>query len=237
MKLLPALALTLAFMLSACGGDDYSDAFGKKVRAYLLDNPEVLQEAYEQLQAKTQAKALAAAGEAIEANRQALEHDPRDVVINPQGEITVVEFVDFNCGYCKLIAPEVMALARAHPDVRFVFKDMPIFGETSEFAAAGVRMQRDPDGYKALHKAMMEAKPLEDADVARILAAHGVDPETAREKQRSQDQQAYLQDTKQLAVTLGIRGTPAFVVGTTLIPAADPAALKAAITEAQTSKG
>lgn len=237
MKLWLAPALMLAFTLSACGGDDYSDAFGKKVRAYLLDNPEVLQEAYEKLQAKTQAQMLEAAGEAIEANRQALEHDPRDVVINPQGEITVVEFVDFNCGYCKLIAPEVMALARAHPDIRFVFKDLPIFGETSEFAAAGVRMQRDPAGYKALHTALMEAKPLEDADVARILAAHGVDPQAARETQQSEDQQAYLQDTKELAMTLGIQGTPAFVVGNTLVPAADPVALKAAIAKAQTSKG
>ena len=82
----------------------------------------------------------------------------------------------------------------------------------------------------------MEEKPLEDDDVARILAANGISPADARARQHSDDQQKYLQDTQDLAVALGIRGTPAFVVGETLIPSADPAALKAAIGEAKSAK-
>ncbi len=231
----PLAAVLLALTLTACG-DKPDEAFGRKVRAYLLEHPEVLQEAYVRLQAKQQEQAMAEASKAIGEHRQALEHDPRDMVVNPDGKVTVVEFLDFNCSYCKLIAPEVLALIKANPDVRFVFKDLTIFGETSEYAAAGVRMARPAQTYLGLHRALMEEKPLEDDDVARILAAHGVSPADARKRQQSDEQKTYLADTQQLAVALGIRGTPAFVVGNTLIPAADPAALKAAIDQAKSAK-
>ncbi|HEX6866915.1 MAG TPA: DsbA family protein [Caulobacteraceae bacterium] len=236
MRLLQAVAALAVLTLVACGEPKADEAFGKKVRAYLLEHPEVLQEAYERLQVKQQEQALLAASKAIEANKKALENDPRDFVANPSGKITVVEFFDYNCGYCKLIAPEVLALARANPDVRFVFKDMTIFGEASEYAAAGAHLTKTGGKYLDVHRAFMAEKPLEDDDVARILTLHGVSPAAARQRQQSAEQRKYLEDQHQLAAALGIQGTPAFVVGDVMIPGADPLALKQAIAAVKQGK-
>jgi protein-disulfide isomerase len=234
MKPLRPFAFLLVLTLAACGQPRSDEAFGEKVRAYLLENPEVLQEAYERLQAKQQQQALVAATRAIDQHRQALENDPRDFVANPNGKITVVEFFDYNCGYCKLITPEVLGLIRAHPDVRFVFKDMTIFGEASEYAAAGAELAKPNGGkYLAVHRQFMAEKPLEDDDVARILTANGLDPKAARARQAAAEQKRYLEDVHKLAAALGIQGTPAFVIGDMMIPGADPVALKQAIAAAK----
>ena len=236
MRLAKPLAAILVLSLAACGEPKADEAFGKKVRAYLLENPEVLQEAYERLQVKQQQQAMVQASKAIVDNRKALENDPRDFVANPNGKITVVEFFDYNCGYCKLIAPEVMALIQANPDVRFVFKDMTIFGPASEYAAAGAELAKPAGKYLAVHREFMAEKPLEDDDVARILTLNGISPGAARERQRSAEQRRYLEDQHKLAASLGIQGTPAFVVGDLMIPGADPLALKQAIAAAKEGK-
>ena len=236
MRLAKPLAAILVLSLAACGEPKADEAFGKKVRAYLLENPEVLQEAYERLQVKQQQQAMVQASKAIVDNRKALENDPRDFVANPNGKITVVEFFDYNCGYCKLIAPEVLALIKANPDVRFVFKDMTIFGEASEYAAAGAELTKPTGKYLAVHREFMAEKPLEDNDVARILTLNGISPGAARERQQSAEQRRYLEDQHKLAASLGIQGTPAFVVGDLMIPGADPLALKQAIAAAKEGK-
>ena len=236
MRLAKPLAAILVLSLAACGEPKADEAFGKKVRAYLLENPEVLQEAYERLQVKQQQQAMVQASKAIVDNRKALENDPRDFVANPNGKITVVEFFDYNCGYCKLIAPEVLALIKANPDVRFVFKDMTIFGEASEYAAAGAELTKPTGKYLAVHREFMAEKPLEDDDVARILTLNGISPGAARERQQSAEQRRYLEDQHKLAASLGIQGTPAFVVGDLMIPGADPLALKQAIAAAKEGK-
>ena len=190
-------ALTLAAALAACQKPaDTADgkpsraeaAFGQSVRAYLLEHPEVIEEAVAKLQEKKQAEAAtqAATAEAdarklIPHYRAELERDPRDFVANPDGKITVVEFFDYNCGYCKLAAPEVLKLIEENPDVRFVFKEFPIFGEASDT------------------------------------------PEIARQ----------VAEIRSLAANLKVQGTPAFVVGDTMIPGADIGALKAAIAQAK----
>ena len=223
----------LAALLAACGppqSPKVEPEFGQKVRAYLLENPEILIEVSTALKTKQ-------ARESIGAYRQKLERDPRDRVLNPDGEITVVQLFDYNCGYCKVIAPDVLALARTHPQVRFVFKDMVIFGETSEFAAAGAALASTPAQYIALHKALMAAKPLDDSAAARIMAAHGIDPAAARREQTSVARKKYLQDVHAIASGLAIDGTPAFIIGDTLIPGADLEALKAAIAAELRKKG
>ncbi|HYG27470.1 MAG TPA: DsbA family protein [Caulobacteraceae bacterium] len=224
------IAALLTLGLAAC--EPPTDAaFGAKVRAYLLENPEVLQEAYEKLQEKQQAEALKASATALKENRKLLENDARDHVVNPDGKVTVVEFLDYNCGYCKLVAPEVVELAR-DPNVRLVFKDMTIFGEASEYAAAASR-QASGAKYLALHEAFMAQKPLDQAAVDRILTAQGLSPAAAKARLTSPEQQKYLEDQQKLAAALGIQGTPAFIVGDVLIPGADAEALKAAVAEAK----
>jgi protein-disulfide isomerase len=230
---LAAVVLMLTLGLAGCGEPKPDAEFGAKVRAYLLEHPEVLQEAYAKLEEKQQQQAMAAAGEAIGKNRKALENDPRDYVANPGGKVTVVEFFDYNCGYCKVIAPQVLAMIKSDPDVRFVLKDMTIFGEASEYAAAGAELAKPTGKYLSVHQQFMAQKPLDDAGVARILAAHGVSPEAARARQKSAEQQRYLDDQHKLAAALGIQGTPAFIIGDVMIPGANPEALKAAIDAAK----
>ena len=228
------LAVAIAALLSACGQPEAATrvdpAFGAKVRAYLLANPEVLVEVSNALKIKQ-------SREAIGAYRQQLERDPRDRVLNPSGKVTVVALFDYNCGYCKVIAPEVLELARTHPQVRFVFKDMVIFGDTSAFAAAATALAKSPEQYVALHRAFMAAKPLNNEVAARIMTAQGIDPAAARAEQASAERKRYFQDVHVIASGLGIEGTPAFIIGDTLIPGADPEALKAAIAAELRKKG
>jgi len=232
------LIISLAALLTACSpaAPKVEPEFGAKVRAYLLENPEILMEMSEKLQSKQQLAAQQKAQLGIGQNRAALERDKRDHVLNPDGRVTVVQFFDYNCGYCKVIAPQVLEMAREKPDVRFVFKDMVIFGETSEYAAAAASLATSPAQYATIHNAFMTTKPLNDAAVDRILTANGIDPKAARAAQQGSARKTYVSDVHAVASKLGIEGTPAFIVGDTLIPGADADALKAAIEKALKAK-
>ncbi len=220
-----ALALTLA----ACGQPKVEPEFGAKVRAYLLENPEILVEMSRALEAKQQIERAEKAKASIGPNRSKLERDGRDHVLNPGGEVTVVQFFDYNCGYCKVIAPEILEMARTRPNVRFVFKDMVIFGAASEYAAAGASLARTPAQFSSIHNALMTTKPLNEAAVDRILMAHGISPAAVRAAMAGEKWQTYLRDVQMLAQEMGIDGTPAFVVGDGVVHGADPDSLKAAI--------
>ena len=219
----------LALALAGCGQPKVEPEFGAKVRAYLLEHPELLVEMSQALEVKQRAERAEKAKASIGKNRNKLERDRRDHVLNPDGEITVVQFFDYNCGYCKVIAPEILDMARRQPNVRFVFKDMVIFGEASEYAAAGACLARTPQQFAAIHGAFMAAKPLTDQGVDRILTANGVSPAAARAAQADPARKVYLRDVQALAGEMGIDGTPAFVVGANVVHGADPDSLKAAI--------
>lgn len=218
-----------ALALAGCGQPKVEPEFGAKVRAYLLEHPELLVEMSQALEAKQQTERAEKAKASIGKNKTKLERDRRDRVLNPNGSITVVQFFDYNCGYCKVIAPEILEIARTQPNVRVVMKDMVIFGEASEYAAAGASLARTTEQYIAIHAAFMRTKPLTDAQVDRILVANGIDPADARKAQNDPDRKVYLNDVHTLAGEMGIDGTPAFVVGQNVVHGADPTSLKAAI--------
>ncbi len=234
-RLALAAAAVSALALAACGPPKPDKAFGEKVRAYLLENPEVLVEVSAKLQAKQVAQAAEKSKGAISKYRQALERDPRDFVANPNGAITVVEFFDYKCGYCKLAAPEVIALIQQNPDVRFVFKDFVIFGHDSEVAARTVLGSKDQGRSIELHKRLMAEKSLDEAAVTRIAQEVGIDLAKARAVGGSAATSQHLADTHALATALAIEGTPAFLVGDTMIAGADMRALKLAIDQARAS--
>jgi protein-disulfide isomerase len=230
------LALAAAISLSACQKTDDA-AFGQKVHAYLLAHPEVLREASEKLAENDRMSAMKASTDAISKYRGQLERDPRDFVANPGGKVTVVEFFDYRCGYCKLAAPEVVKLIEQNPDVRFVFKEFPIFGEVSD-TAAKVSLTRGGKGKGLeIYKSLMSEKALDDAALDRHLAEVGVDAANARKEATHPLIERQILDTHALAVALKIDGTPAFIVGDTMIPGADLPALKAAIAAAKSASG
>ena len=228
--------LALAAVLALAGCDRSDEAFGKRVRAYLLEHPEVVQDAAMKLREKQQAQQARAALDSIGKHRSQLERDPRDLVFNPSGKVTVVEFFDYRCSYCKIAAPQVVQLIKDHPDVRFVFKEFPIFGDVSDTAAKlALTPQVKAKGLE-VYKAWMAEKALDDAAIDRTLAAAGVDPAQARKAAQDPAIARQIMDVRALATALQIEGTPAFIVGDTLIPGADLGALQAAIAVAKTGK-
>src|SRR5262249_2845573 len=137
------------------------------------------------------------------------------------------------CGYCKLAAPQVVQLVKDNPDVRFVFKEFPIFGEVSDTAA---KIALTPQGKAKglqLYQAWMSEKALDDAALDRHLQAAGVDPAAARKAAEDPAIQRQILDTRTLATALHIEGTPAFIIGDTMVPGADLTAVRAAIAEAK----
>ncbi len=232
-----ALPLAIAGLtLAGCDKAKSDKEFGDKVRAYLLAHPEVLIEANQKLQEKQAALQAASAEKAIGQYRQAIERDPRDVVINPAGTLTVTEFFDYRCGYCKRAAPEIVELVQKNPDIRLVLKDFVIFGQDSEAAARLALGAKDQGKSLELYKAMMAENALDAAGALRIAAGLGVDLTKTKAAGESQAVSQHLADTQALAKTLALQGTPAFIVGDTLVPGADMAALKLAIEQTRASR-
>lgn len=232
-----AVPLAIAGLtLAGCDQSKPDKAFGEKVRAYLLEHPEVLMEASQKLQEKQAAQQAVSSQKAIGEYRQAIERDPRDIVINPAGTITVTEFFDYRCGYCRHAAPEVLDLVQKNPDIRLVLKDFVIFGDDSEAAARIALGAKDQGKSLELHKALMAENALDAAGALRIAKGLGIDMNKAKAVGESQGVTQHLADTEALARALNLSGTPAFIVGDTLIPGADINALKLAIEQARASK-
>ncbi|MBX3483562.1 DsbA family protein [Phenylobacterium sp.] len=232
-RLAPLAAIAAAALaLSSCQKADDA-AFGAKVRAYLLTHPEVLEEAIGKLQEKKQQAALTASKDAIAKLRRQIENDPRDVVVNPAGTITVTEFFDFNCGYCKLVAPEVVKLAQENPDVRLVLKQFA-FQTPYSIQAGRIALTADAKG-KALplYASLLAQKPLDAAAIDRSLVSVGLDPAAARRAAESPEITRQMDDARELAAQLQIDGTPAFVVGDQVIHGADIQGVRAAIEAAR----
>ena len=223
-----ATAGCAALALAGCQKVDDA-AFGKRVHDYIIAHPEVIQEAAQKLQEKQAAASAKAATDAIAKYRAQIERDPRDIVINPNGKVTVVEFFDYRCAYCKLAAPEVIKLIEQNPDIRFVFKQFPIFGEVSDTAAKVALTPAAKGKALQLYKTWMAEKALDDAILDRDLLAAGVDPAQARKAAADPAIARQILDTRAMATSLKIEGTPAFIVGDTLIPGADLEALRTAI--------
>jgi protein-disulfide isomerase len=242
MRAIVFLSLAAALALAACEPAQESDAsFDARVKAYLLAHPDDLRAAIQNMQAKDdadQAKAEAAADTkakaALPVLRAALERDPRDFVANPNGKVTVTEFYDYRCPHCIEIAPQIVGLIRSHPDVRFVFKEMPIFGSTSDHAArAALAAKAQGKDYVGLYEAMMAARPLTDQEVDRLAAAKGIDLAAMNAPAAVAKDQAQIDDVAKLAVKLAISGTPGFIVGDTFIHGEDYDGLTAAIAAAE----
>ncbi|HWF77219.1 MAG TPA: thioredoxin domain-containing protein [Caulobacteraceae bacterium] len=230
-------AATLAAL--ALGGCQQADpGFDAKVKAYLMAHPQELRAALDNMQAKEQAAEDAATDQkaraALPGLRNALERDPRDFVANPNGKVTVTEFYDYRCPHCVNIAPKVVGLIRSHPDVRFVFKEMPIFGATSEHAArAAFAAKQQGKDYVGLYEAFMGDHALDDASIDKIATSKGVDIAQMNAPATKAADAQHLSDISDLFKGLGFEGTPGFVVGDQFIRGEDFDGLTAAINRAE----
>ena len=243
MKTKILLAAAAAVALGACSEAGVGDeAFGRKVRAYLLEHPEVLEEAIVKLEQKRAEASTAAQTKALAGARQALERDPRDFALGPaDAKVTVVQFFDYRCPYCKTVADEYVSLAQREPDVRFVFKEWPILdrgGEpVSEYAARAALAAKAQGKYLPVHQALMSAKALDVAGVDRILAANGVAMGPAKTAVDSKAVGDHIRDVAQLAQQVQAEGTPAFFVAGKPVEFTGPESLASAIAAAKRGGG
>ncbi len=201
---------------------------GSNVRAYLLEHPEVLQEAQMALQTKDAEAAVEETNQAAAANAGLLAPDARDPAFGPaNAKVTVIEFFDFRCPGCKAVAHDYRALMAAHPEVRFVFKDWPILDRgddiTSQYAARAALAAHKQGKYLEVYDALMTERALSIEAVDAILAAHGVDMARAEAAIAAPDTTRHIADIHTTAAALRLRGTPTFFVNGKASPGIDPA--------------
>ena len=215
-----ALALTAAMPARA---DDFSPAqrgsIEKIIKDYLLEHPEVLQEAMTALEKKQAAAEAEKARTAIKDHSDAIFNSPYQVTLgNPQGDVTFVEFFDYNCGYCKRALNDMTTLMGNDPKLKVVLKEFPVLGPGSVEAArvaAAVRMQ-DKTGakYREFHQKLLGGRG--QADKARAMAVAkevGLDIARIEKDMKSEEVTTAINENMKLAEALGINGTPSYVIG------------------------
>ncbi|YBV97582.1 DsbA family protein [Phyllobacteriaceae bacterium JZ32] len=194
------------------------------VKDYLIKNPEIMLDVQNALETKQAAAARIGQREAITANADKLFNSPMDAVFgNPNGDVTVVEFFDYNCGYCKHALPDMDALLKSDPNVRFVMKEFPILGPDSVRAHMVAKAFRSlmPDKYLEFHRALLgqQGRATEQSaiDVAVKL---GAEEAQLREKMKAPEIATAFQDNYQIANALNITGTPSYIIGEEVVPGA-----------------
>lgn len=201
---------------------EQEDRIGPLVREYLLNNPEVLEEAFTRLQQQRQEEAKARTRAALDSERRRLFEDPSSPVVgNPEGDVTIVEFFDYRCGYCKRVFPRVKRLLEEDSGIRLVLKEFPILGPASVYASRATLAAREQDLYEPFHDALMGWRgDLSNADVLQIARETGLDVERLQRDMADQKITDAIQGNMALAEALGINGTPAFIIGDTMVPGA-----------------
>ncbi|MBE7197240.1 MAG: thioredoxin domain-containing protein [Parafilimonas terrae] len=195
------------------------------VKDYLIKNPDVLQEVIaeaEKRQVETQRLAQAAA---LKESRDLLLKGQHDVVAgNPAGDVTLIEFFDYNCGYCRKALGDVQALIKSDPKLRVVIKDFPVLGpeslEASEVAMA-VAQQIKGDKLFDYHQKLLESKGrVNGAKAIQVAKEMGLDTAKLQKDMVSPEVKAAIAENRGLGDRLGLSGTPAFIVGDEVIPGA-----------------
>jgi protein-disulfide isomerase len=231
-RLLPMAALSL---MGALGIDQVNaqaapmsseaaelDQFEQRVREYLLRNPEVIMEALGILKERQRAAEAEGLKRTIAERSEEILNDPAAPVGgNPGGDVTLVEFFDYNCPYCRKVAPTMVELEQSDRDLRLVYKEFPILGPGSQFAARAALASRKQRKYVRFHNALMQAnQQVAEDTVMDIARATGLDTERLEQDMQDPAIQDAIARNLQLANALGITGTPSFVIGDRMVPGA-----------------
>jgi protein-disulfide isomerase len=165
---------------------------------------------------------VTASADIIAAQRQLLERDSNaPVLANPDGDVTIVEFFDYNCPYCRRAVPAVEGLIEADPGIRLVYREWPILGEGSVFAARAALAARQQGFYEEFHWALMGMNGrAEERSVLRIAEEVGLDIDQLRADMEAPEVAEHIETSIRLADLLGITGTPTFILGDNLVPGA-----------------
>ena len=195
------------------------------VKSYILEHPEVIEEALNLLD-KRRSDQAALAQKAIIAEKAGIIYDsPRQVVLgNPKGDVTIVEFFDYNCGYCKQALPDMINLLKQDGNIKFVLKEFPVLSVGSEEAArVAIAVNRiAPEKYQEFHEKLLGSRgQANKAKAMEVALAVGVDREKLEQDLNvSPDILATLKETRGIAEGLGLNGTPSYIIGSTIVPGA-----------------
>jgi protein-disulfide isomerase len=191
------------------------DEFDRRVRDYLMEHPEVIIQAVQGLEARQKRADLTEVQGVLEARADEIFRDPDSPVGgNPQGDGTLVEFFDYNCPYCRKMAPVLIEAEKTDPQLRIVFKEFPILGPGSEFAARAALAAQRQGKYEAFHHALMATKEKVTEDSVLAAAAKvGLDVKRLKADMEDPSIQVAIDRNMALAAALRINGTPGFVIG------------------------
>ena len=203
-------------------GDLDPEVLGPMIRDYLLTHPEVVVEAIEAYQARQDALEAERVRERLVSYRASIDAPAfRPVLGNPDAGLTVIHFFDYNCGFCKRMREDVNAVLEADPDLRFAQIEFPILAESSAIAARAALAADRQDLYEPFHNALMAYRgTLDEGIIFAIAEGEGLDLDRLRADMGDPTVTATLQANRVMAEALGIRGTPAYVIGDRVIPGA-----------------
>ncbi len=209
----------------------------KVVREYLLKNPEIVRDAMQELQAREQKEKLERAAKSMLELKSDIYSDPDSPVAgNPKGDVTIVVFFDYNCGYCKKSLPELQALIDKDPMLKVIYKEFPILGPQSQVAATAALAATRQGQYAAFNRALFASNGAGDAMLKGVsdrlklnyakLQQDMADPKLNKEIERN----------IKLASDLNIDGTPAYIVGNQIVPGAIDMVSLAKLVEGERAK-
>lgn len=192
---------------------EQKQAIERIVRDYLIQNPEVLLEVGRELEKRQAMMQVAEQKRVIVENREKIFAAPTDFVFgNPNGDITVVEFFDYNCPWCKRAVGELTKLVEADPNVKVILKEFPIFGENSTFSAKVAMASQKQGKYLDFHVALMKERQVNKDNVFKIAEKVGLDVAKLKADMNNPEYDAAIKQTSEIAQSLGIEGTPGYIV-------------------------
>lgn len=214
--------LTHAESPTAPSDPAFQKAVENLVEQYIRAHPEVIEQTLQTLQAQRDAEERERVSSLIATKQAELLNDPNSPVSgNLEGDVTVVEFFDYRCGYCKRVAGTVTQLQHDDPNVRVVYKDYPILGEASVVAARAALASNVQGKHLAFHEALLASEEeLTQENLLAMATAVGLDAEKLQRDMESPSIHTTIERNRALARELGINGTPGFIIGTELVPGA-----------------
>ena len=196
---------------------------GTEIREYLLAHPEVLPEAMQKLQEREEAERTKQASGFVTANRDRIFPALGSAWAgNPNGDVTVVEYLDYNCGYCRASLPIVDKLIASDPRVKIVYRELPVLSDESKVAARYAVVAAKEGKYRPLHDALYAGGPLSDASMDAALRTAGLDPVHVKEAAKAPDVARTIEDNLAMTTPLGMSGTPTWVIGDRVLSGLQP---------------
>lgn len=233
---LPALAFDPASMSEA-----EKEAFGTAVREYLMANPEVLVESINVLEERRAADESKNDALLVENNKDAIFDDGHSWIGgNPEGDVTMVEFVDYRCGVCKQAHPVLEELVARDGNIRWILKEFPILTQESDMAArfaVAIQQEAGPEVYKKAHDALMETRgPINLESLGKLAGDLGADSKAVLNRMNTEEVSTVIRENHQLAERMRIMGTPTFIIGGEMLRGVPAGGLDAVIARARAAE-